>query len=125
MKYYSEAPNAPAAVGPYSIATEKDGFIFLSGQVPIVPGTGKLISDDITEQTTQVLENIKAVLSSLEIDFSHVMKTTIFLTDLSHFSTVNSVYEKALEGARPSRSTIQVAALPLGASVEIEMTAKR
>jgi 2-iminobutanoate/2-iminopropanoate deaminase len=123
MDYYSDIPNAPQAVGPYSPAVVTGNLVFLSGQIPIDARTGKLISNDIESQTHQVLRNIRTVLQFLGLHFRQVVKTTIFLTDLSHFQTVNKIYEESLEGAKPARSTIQVAALPLGALIEIETIA--
>lgn len=118
-----EIPNAPKAVGPYSPLVKAGGLVFLSGQVGLDPATGKLIGSDISSQTAQVLANLKAVLASVGLEFSDVIKSTIFLTDLANFQTVNTLYGEALGGHKPARSTIQVAALPLGAIVEIEMIA--
>ena len=122
-KYINDVSDAPKAVGPYSQAVISGDFVFLSGQIPINPETAQLVGDGIEEQTNQVLKNIKAVLGHLRLDFQNVVKTTIFLTDLGHFKTVNMIYEKWLGVYKPARSTIQVAALPLGAIVEIEMIA--
>lgn len=119
----SDAPDAPKAIGPYSQACVASGFAFLSGQIPIDPATGNLVSGGIEEQTTQVLKNLAAILKHLRLDFSHVVSSRIYLTDLAHFQSVNSVYEKALGGHRPARATIQVSALPKAAQVEIEMVA--
>ena len=118
-----EIPNAPKAVGPYSPLAKAGGLVFLSGQVGLDPATGKLVGSDISRQTAQVLANLKAVLASVGLKFSDVIKSTIFLTDLAHFQTVNTLYGEALGGHKPARSTIQVAALPVGAIVEIEMIA--
>ena len=115
-----EVPNAPKAVGPYSPAVIAGDYVFLSGQIPIDPATGKLVEGGIEEQTHQVMRNIEAVLTHLKIEFGSIVKTTIFLSDLSNFQTVNGIYEKWLNGIKPARSTIQVAALPLGSLVEIE-----
>jgi 2-iminobutanoate/2-iminopropanoate deaminase len=117
-------PNVPQAVGPYSPAVTAGDFIFLSGQVPLDPSSGTLVSDNISEQTQQVLQNLESVLSALGTSFNHVVKTTIFLTDLTHFQTVNKLYESALGGHKPARSTIEVKGLPLGALVEMEMIVK-
>lgn len=122
--YHSDLPNVPKAVGPYSPAVSAGGFAFLSGQVPLDPNKGSLISTDISEQTTQVLDNLAAVLNSLNLTFADVVKTTIFLTDLSHFQAVNTLYEKKLGNHKPARSTIEVKGLPLGALVEMEMIAR-
>lgn len=122
--YHSDLPGVPSAVGPYSPAVSAGGFAFLSGQVPLDPNTGVLVSNDISKQTAQVLDNLAAVLTSLNLTFADVVKTTIFLTDLSHFQTVNALYEDALGGNKPARSTIEVKGLPLGALVEMEMIAR-
>ena len=98
-------------------------MLIFSGQVPINPETGKLVEGNIEDQTEQVMRNLLAVLAHIGIDFSHVAKSTIFLTDLANFQIVNEVYSKWLGEYRPARATIQVAALPLGAEVEIEMIA--
>lgn len=119
-KYISEVPNAPKAVGPYSPAVISGAYTFMSGQIPIDPATGKLCGDGIEEQTEQVLKNIQAVLTHLNKKFSDIVKTTIFLTDLGNFQTVNEIYARWMNGHKPARSTIQVAALPLGSRVEIE-----
>ena len=104
-------------------AVKSGNLLFLSGQIPLNPETAQLIGPGIVEQTEQVLKNIKTVLNSQGLDFVDVIKTTIFLTDLSNFKIVNEIYEKWLGSSKPARSTIQVAGLPLGSSVEIEMTA--
>lgn len=123
FKYITDAPGAPKAIGPYSQAVVAGNMVFLSGQVPLDPNTGKIESTDIVDQTKQVMRNIEAVLASEALTFKNVVKTTIFLTDLSHFQKVNEVYEVALGSVKPARSTVQVAALPRGAQVEIEMLA--
>lgn len=123
--YYSDIPNTPAAIGPYSKATERAGLVFTSGQLGIDPSTGRLVSDEIEAQTKQVLANIKEVLKATGLTFFDVVKTTIFLTDLSDFQKVNAIYEAELEGAKPARSTVQVAALPAGGKIEIETIAVR
>lgn len=119
-KYISEVLNAPKAVGPYSIAVESNNYIFLSGQIPIDPATGVLCGDEVEEQVEQVLKNIQAVLNSVNRNFSDIVKTTIFLTDLANFQIVNTIYARWMNDSRPARSTIQVAGLPMGAKVEIE-----
>lgn len=118
-------PDAPAAIGPYSQAVRAGAFVFLSGQIPLDPRTGELVGgDDVEAQTRQVLANLKAVLQAAGASFAQVVKTTIFLTDLSDFATVNRVYATAFEGVDPpARATIQVAGLPRGAKVEIEAVA--
>ena len=123
VRYFESIPNAPKAVGPYSPATIAGGMAFLSGQIGLDPASGKLVEGGIEAQTAQVLRNITAVLQELGLSFADVAKTTIFLTDLANFQVVNTMYSDALGGCKPTRSTIQVSALPLGAIVEIEMIA--
>lgn len=116
-------PNAPAPIGPYNQAVQSGPFLFLSGQVCIDPATGELKNKDISEETHQVMHNIKAVLQAAGKDFSHVVKTTIFLTDMQQFSEVNAVYGKYFDGEFPARETVQVSALPKNVNVEISMIA--
>lgn len=123
MKAHS-SPSAPAAIGPYSQAIEAGGFVFLSGQVPIDPKTGELVSGDIATQTDRVLDNLAAVLEAAGCSFADVVKTTIYLVDLGDFAAVNATYAKRFTGAPPARATIQVSALPKGARVEIDAIAK-
>ena len=122
LKYVTDAPNAPKAIGPYSQAVVAGGLVFISGQIPLDPQSGQM-AEGIDAQANQVMSNLKAILSHLELDFGHVVKTNISLTDMGHFQTVNAIYEKWLGSFRPARATVQVAALPKGAQVEIEMTA--
>ncbi len=119
------AANAPQAIGPYSQAMSTGDFLFLSGQIPLDPATGALVGGGIEEQTTQVMKNIEAVLRHCGSNLSLIVKATIFLMSLDHFQTVNGIYEKALGEHKPARSTIQVAGLPKGALVEIEVLALR
>lgn len=114
------SPEAPAAVGPYSHAARVGNLLFCSGQIPLDPATMKIVEGGIEAETEQVLSNIRALLATVDCGFENVAKTTIFLTDLGNFATVNGLYEAAFGEHKPARSTIQVAALPLGASVEIE-----
>ncbi|NDC36487.1 MAG: hypothetical protein EBZ48_00360 [Proteobacteria bacterium] len=123
IKYISDAPNAPKAIGPYSQATVANGFAYISGQIPLEPTSGKIVDGGIEAQTAQVLENLKAILTHLGLGFQDVTKSTILLADLKHFQTVNEIYEKALGGAKPARATFQVAGLPRESLVEIEMIA--
>jgi 2-iminobutanoate/2-iminopropanoate deaminase len=116
--------SAPAAIGPYSQGIVSNGFLFTSGQIPLVPETATLTKGSIEEQTRQVLKNLDAVLTEAGTDWNRVVKTTIFLTDLAHFKAVNEIYGKHLGDAKPARSTVQVVALPLGAEIEIELTAE-
>jgi 2-iminobutanoate/2-iminopropanoate deaminase len=120
---FSEIPGAPKAVGPYSPAVKVGNTYYLSGQVGLNPESGKLVEGGITAQTEQVLRNVTAVLASLKLNLKNVAKSTIFLTDMGDFQTVNALYGNAFGNHKPARSTIQVAALPLGAMVEIEVIA--
>lgn len=115
--------NAPAAVGPYSQAIVDGDRVFLSGQIPLDPVTGKLVEGDIATQTRRVLDNVKAVLEAAGSNLAAVCKTTVFVTDLKHFAELNRTYAEYFTSAPPARSTVQVAALPLGAQVEIEVIA--
>ncbi|HEY8427952.1 MAG TPA: Rid family detoxifying hydrolase [Sandaracinaceae bacterium] len=117
--------DAPAAIGPYSQAVRYGDLVFLSGQIPLDPKTGELVGgDDAGAQAEQVMNNLAAVLAAAGTSFAKVLKTTIFLTDLRDFAAVNAVYAKRFAGAPPpARATVQVAALPRGAKVEIEMIA--
>lgn len=115
--------DAPAPVGPYSQAIRVDGFVFCSGQVGLDPATGKLVEGGVVEQTRQVLNNLTAVLASAGLTLSDVVKTTIFLVDINDFGAVNGVYGERMGAPPPARSTVAVAALPLGARVEIEAIA--
>ena len=120
---FETIPNAPKAVGPYSPVVRTGDTFYLSGQVGLVPETMQLVGPGIEEQTLQVLSNLKAVLAAVGLSFNDVVKSTIFLTNLGDFQTVNRIYGEQLNGHKPARSTIQVSALPLGAIVEIEMVA--
>ncbi len=125
MKQRIQTDKAPAAIGPYSQAIAIDGLVFLSGQIPLDPATGELVKADIQTETRRVLDNLRGVLEAAGCTFDHVVKTTIFLTDLGDFAAVNQVYGEAFTGTPPARATVQVAALPRGARVEIEAIAKR
>lgn len=115
---------APAAIGPYSQATIAGGFLFSAGQIPLDPATGELVTGDIVEQARQVLHNLQGVLHAAGCTWQHVVKTTVFLQDMADFPRVNEVYATVLGDARPARSTVQVAALPRGVAVEIELIAR-
>lgn len=115
--------HAPAAVGPYSQAVKVGGFVFTAGQIPLDPVSGKLVTGGIEAETQRVMQNLSAVLTAAGTGLQNVVKTTIFVTDISDFATVNQVYGSYFGGSPPARSTVQVAALPLGAHVEIEMVA--
>ncbi len=114
---------SPTAVGPYNHAVRVGDLLFCAGQIPISPADGNLIAGDIKAQTERVLENVKAILDDQGLKFSNVVKSTVFLTDLANFAGMNEVYAKYFTENFPARSTIQVAALPKGASVEIEVVA--
>lgn len=117
-------PNAPAAIGPYSQAQVVGNLLFTAGQIPLVPETMEMVTGPIEAQTQRVLANLDAVLKEAGTGWDRVAKTTVFLTDLADFAAFNAVYEKHLGGAKPARSTVQVAALPRGAKVEIELVAE-
>ena len=119
-KYFTDIENAPKAVGPYSIAAKTDSFTFCSGQIPIDTSTGKIVEGGIEAQTRQVIANIEAVLKGIAATKQKIVKTTVFLTDLGNFQIFNGIYAEWLGDHKPARSTIQVAALPLGSTVEIE-----
>src|SRR5712692_8882184 len=114
---------SPTAVGPYNHAVRIGDLLFCAGQIPIDPATGNLISGDIKAQTQRVLENVKAILDDQKLTFANVVKSTGFLTNLSDFGGMNEVYAQYFTADFPARSTVQVAALPRGASVEIEVIA--
>jgi reactive intermediate/imine deaminase len=119
------SPEAPAPIGPYNQAVKSDGFIFCSGQIAIDPAAGKLVDGDVAAQARQVMRNIDAVLTAAGATFANVVKTTIFLVDMADFAIVNPIYgEPFANHVAPARSTVAVAALPLGARVEIEVLAR-
>ena len=115
--------NAPGAIGPYSQAVKAGGMIFCSGQIPIDPVTGEVVSHAVSEQTEQVLKNLREVLDAAGADLSHVVKTTVFLADMSDFSEMNEVYAKYFGENKPARATVQAARLPRDAKVEIDCIA--
>jgi 2-iminobutanoate/2-iminopropanoate deaminase len=123
MKTVISTIEAPTALGPYSQAIGAGPFVFCSGQIPLEPETGVLIEGDISAQTRRVLENIAAVLRAHGLRMEHVVKTTVFMTDLADFAKMNAAYAEYFPIDPPARSTIQVAALPKGANVEIEAIA--
>ena len=114
---------SPAAVGPYSQGVRLGNIVYTAGQIPLNPETGQLVEGGIEAQTQQVMENLRQVLVAAGSDLTEVVKTTIFVTDINDFATVNKVYGQYFTKAPPARSTVQVAALPLGANVEIEAVA--
>ena len=125
MKTVVTAANAPAAIGPYSHAIAAGDFLFTSGQIALDPATGKLAGDTIEVQTEQVLKNLEAVLAAHGMTFANVIKTTVFLTDLADFATVNGIYATRFPTEPPARSCVQVAGLPGGSKIEIELVAHK
>ncbi|MDF1554245.1 MAG: RidA family protein [Deferrisomatales bacterium] len=124
MRTIIQTDQAPAAVGPYSQAVRAGGWVYTAGQIPLDPATMQLAAGDITAQTRRALENLAAVLAAAGCSMADVVKTTVFLTDLGEFAAMNAVYAEAFAEEPPARSTVQVAALPLGARVEIEAVAR-
>ena len=120
---FVSTPGAPKAIGPYSQAVIANGVLYTAGQVALDPANGELVSGGITEQTARAMENLRAILREAGTDFSQVVKTTVFLVDMSDFAAMNEVYARAFGDHRPARSTVAVAALPRGARVEIEAIA--
>lgn len=124
MKKIIETKNAPAPLGPYSQAVLIDNTLYTSGQVAINPETGNLITGNISDETQQVMNNLKAVLATAEMDFSNVVKTTIFIIDMDDFTAINSVYGSYFdEATAPARETVQVVKLPKNVNIEISMIA--
>ena len=120
MKKVISTAAAPATIGPYSQAVEKNGFLFTSGQIPINPETGGIVDGGIKEQTEQVFKNIKALLDEAGYGFENVLKTTVFLADMNDFAAMNEVYATKFDGAFPARSAVAVKTLPKNVLVEIE-----
>lgn len=116
-------PEAPQPVGPYSQAIAAGGFLFLSGQVPLMKN-GELLDDSVAAQTQKVMSHIQAVLKSADLNFDHIVKATLFLTDINDFSAVNKIYAAFFKNTPPARSCVEVSALPKGAKIEIEAIAK-
>jgi 2-iminobutanoate/2-iminopropanoate deaminase len=123
MKKIIHTEKAPAAVGPYSQAVEIHGTLYVSGQVPIDPATGKVVSGGIAEQTRQVMKNIGAILEAAGYGFEHVVKSTCLLADMSHFQEMNQVYASFYPEDQPARAAFAVKELPLGVLIEIETIA--
>jgi 2-iminobutanoate/2-iminopropanoate deaminase len=115
--------DAPAAIGPYSQGVRSGNLVFLSGQIPLDPATGQIVAGDVTAQTERVMKNLSAVLQAAGGEFSNVVRCTIYLTDLADFQVVNEVYGRSFPRNPPARATVQVAALPRGAKVEIDAIA--
>lgn len=118
-----ETPQAPKAIGPYAQAIRANGIVYTSGQIGLDPATGALVPGGIEAQTRRVLENLKAVLAAAGSSLDHVLRVTVYLTDLGHFQAMNRVFAEFLDAHRPARSTVGVAALPMGALVEMDMIA--
>ena len=125
MKRIISTPNAPAAIGPYSQAVETNGTIYISGQVPVDPATGKVVEGGITEQTEQVMKNIEAILTEAGYGFEDVVKSTCLLSDISNFAAMNAVYGSRYTENPPARAAFAVKDLPLGVLVEIETIATK
>jgi 2-iminobutanoate/2-iminopropanoate deaminase len=124
-KTVPETPSAPKSLAPYSVVTESGGLVFLSGQVGLDPTTGERAADDVTSQTRQIMSNIGGILGDLGLGYDDVVKTTIFLTDMDDYATVNEVYGSFFGSEFPARSAVQVAGLPAGFMIEIEVVAAR
>lgn len=125
MKKILRTKHAPEAIGPYSQGIDIGDLVFVSGQIPIDPATGKIEATDIEDQTRQVFENIKAVLLAADLGLEHVVKMGVFLKTLDEFQAMNAVYAEYFPGDPPARSTIAAAGLPMGARVEIDVIARR
>jgi 2-iminobutanoate/2-iminopropanoate deaminase len=123
MKQTVSTENAPGAIGPYSQAIKANGMVFCSGQIPIDPATGEFVSDDVADQTEQVLKNLGAVLEAAGSSFDQVVKTTVFLADMGDFAAMNEVYARYFSDNKPARATVQAGGLPKNARVEIECIA--
>lgn len=123
MREIIRTESAPQAIGPYSQAVRAEGFVFASGQIPIDPATGQFVSGGVAEQTEQVLRNLSAVLEAAGTNLDSVVKTTVFLADMSDFAAMNEVYGRYFKGDAPARATVEAARLPRDARVEIEAIA--
>jgi 2-iminobutanoate/2-iminopropanoate deaminase len=125
MKRIIKTPNAPAAIGPYSQAVESKGILFISGQIPVDPATGKIVEGDITVQTKQVFKNIEAILQAAGYSFVEVVKSTCYLSDMANFKAMNEVYGRYYFENQPARAAFAVKELPMGALIEIETIAMK
>jgi len=123
MREPLSTPNAPAAIGPYSQAIRAGGFLFVSGQIPLDPATGQLVTGGIADQTRRVLDNLGAILTAAGISFDHVVKTTVYLADMGEFAAMNEIYATCFKSPAPARATIQAARLPRDVRVEIDLVA--
>lgn len=124
-KKIHDVPSAPAPVGPYSVVTEANGFVFVSGQVGIDTSTGQLVEGGVEAETHQTMKNVEAILGDVGLGYADIVKTTIFLANMADFPVVNAAYGQYVADAKPARSTVEVAALPLGVQVELEVIAAR
>lgn len=125
MKKIINTPNAPAPIGPYNQAVMTGDMLFISGQIALVPGTGDLANADLTEEAHQVMKNLKAILTEAGMEFGNVVKTTIFLSDMSLFAAVNEIYGSYFDAEYPARETVAVKGLPKNVNVEISMIASK
>lgn len=125
MKKIINTSNAPAPIGPYNQAVMSGNMLFISGQIALVPGTSELANTNIAAETSQVMKNLKAILTAAEMDFSNVVKTTIFLSDMALFAEVNEIYGRCFETDFPARETVAVKGLPKNVNVEISMIASK
>lgn len=116
---------APAPIGPYNQATQFGNMLFVSGQIPMDPATGEIVTSGIQDETRKVLENVQAILTEAGMDFTHVLKSTIFITDMTQFAQINEVYAQFFTANEPARETVQVAGLPRGVNVEISVIAAK
>ena len=123
MKQIVTSPNAPSPIGPYSQAVKANGMIFISGQIAINPSTGEMVTTDIVAETKQVMNNLSAILLEAGMNFTDVVKSTIFVKDLNNFATVNKVYGEYFNAEAPARETVEVSRLPKDANVEISCIA--
>ncbi|MCP4306025.1 MAG: hypothetical protein GY788_14340 [bacterium] len=124
-KKIHDVPSAPAPVGPYSVVTEANGFVFVSGQLGMDTAAGKLVEGGVEAETHQIMRNLKAILGDVGLGYSDIVKTTIFVANMADFPVVNAAYGEYVADAKPARSTVEVAALPLGVQIEIEVIAAR
>ena len=120
---YVATDRAPKAIGPYSQAVKANGLVFTSGQIPLDPATGELVTGNFEKEARRVFDNLAAVLREAGTDFSRVLKATVYVSDLANFQTLNTIYAEVFGDHKPARTTIQAAALPKGASVEIDLIA--
>jgi 2-iminobutanoate/2-iminopropanoate deaminase len=123
MLQHVKTDHAPAAIGPYSQAVIANGFLYTAGQIALDPASGQMVKADIVAQTERIMENLQKILESAGASWNDVVKTTVYLQDLAHFPTVNEIYGRWIGEARPARSTVQVAALPRGGLIEVDLIA--